>query len=981
MLPRVLFALISALFAYPLSAAALPRGITIPFAFEARPQDGGYVAHAPGAGLLLSRDGLSLEFQNGPQQATLGIRFQGASHSTTLKAVDPLPGRANYFLGSDPSQWRTNVEQFGRVVYQGVYPGIDLQFHGYPKHLEYDWIVAPGADPRSIRLAFEGIQSMRIDQAGDLVLKTSVSEIRQQKPTIFQDGRQLKGRFVWRGAKVAGFEVESYDKTRPLIIDPILTYSTFLGGQDGDAIYAAAEDAQGNLIVGGATLSPNFPTRNPVISTISGNVQAFIAKINPTAGGGASLIWSTYIGGADDFSWVLGVAADAQGNVLATGTTAATSFPLVNPFQKVLNTVAGSSGCPNTPFDLKALQTCTDASAVKLTSTGDHIVYSTYLGGDSNEVGYAIAADPAGNAYVSGQTSSFDFPAPGSPLQTTLRGPTDGFLSRFGPDGTLNYSTYLGGDADDVVTAMAITPKGSVYLAGTTSSGAFPLVSPFQNVRPAPVVGFLTRIDLITGGPGTLGYSTYLGGVSGSASITAMALGPDGNVYVAGATTAPDFPITTATAVKTQYSFAAISNAPVFDIPSFLVPTFGGNLVTGDAFVTELNPAAISSAQLIYSTFLGGTFNDTATGVGLDPAGRILLSGVTTSYDFPLTGDAFIRANGSATVSPTVKAFLSIINPTVSGLNGLAYSTYLGGSANDFTTKLISDATSVIVVGQTRSRNFPVQSPYQSLFGGQMTPGIIQGDGFITRFDLTQNSPIIAGGSNAASFHVGTGFAPGEIVTLFGQRLGPEQIITAQLGSNGRLATQLGNCQVLIDGIAAPLVYSQAAQTSAILPYELGAKSGQTVNAQVACGSLQSNLFPLPVVDSDPGIFSVAGGTGQAAVLNQDGSYNSPGNPALRGTLVQIFATGEGALTPPGVDGQIETGPLSTIPKPAQNIQVLFAGVASFDVPYVGVAPGEVDGLLQINVRVPSDAPTGNVELLLRVGAQTSPSKLTIALK
>jgi uncharacterized protein (TIGR03437 family) len=460
-----------------------------------------------------------------------------------------------------------------------------------------------------------------------------------------------------------------------------------------------------------------------------------------------------------------------------------------------------------------------------------------------------------------------------------------------------------------------------------------------------------------------------------------MALGPDGNVYLAGATAASDFPITPATAVRPQYNFTALNNAPVFDIPSFLVPTFGGNLVTGDAFVTELNPAAISSAQLIYSTFLGGIYNDAATGVALDPAGRIVLSGVTTSYDFPLTGDAFIQSNGSATVVPTVKAFMAIIDPTVNRSSGLAYSTYLGGSANDFSTKLVADATSAIVVGQTRSRNFPVESPYQPLFGGQTSPGLIQGDGFITRFDLTQNSPIVSSAFNAASFHPGSGFAPGEIVTFFGQRLGPAQIILAQLGNNGRLATQLGTCQVLIDGIAAPLVHSLVTQITAILPYELSAKIGQTVNAQVACGSLKSNLFSLPIIDADPGIFSVSGGTGQAAVLNQDGSYNSPGNPALRGTIIQIFATGEGLLTPPGVDGQIETGPLASIPKPAMNVRVFFAGVASFDVPYVGVAPGEVDGLLQINVRVPSDAPAGNVELLLQVGAQTSPSKLTIALK
>ena len=560
------------------------------------------------------------------------------------------------------------------------------------------------------------------------------------------------------------------------------------------------------------------------------------------------------------------------------------------------------------------------------------------------------------------------------------RGPSDAFLSRFAPDGTLNYSTYLGGNLDEVATSMVVTPKGSVYLAGTTSSSSFPLVNPFQNVQPSPVVGFISRIDLISNGPGTLGYSTYLGGVSGSSSITSMALGPNGNIYLAGATTAPDFPIITNSAVRTQYAFSPSNNTPAFEIPSFLVPTFLGSAVTGEAFLTELNPGAITTAQIIYSTFLGGTYNDAATGIALDSSGRIMVSGVTNSYDFPVTGDAFIATNGASNVMPTVKAFLTIIDPTLNGRAGLAYSTYLGGSANDFATKLAADATGAIVVGQTRSRNFPLQTPYQALFGGQITPGPIQGDGFISRFDLTQNSPIITSATNGASFQLGAGFSPGEIVTFKGTRLGPAQYLSAQLDSDGRVATQLGSCQVFMDGTAAPLIYLQDKQTTVILPYALTAKIGQSVNAQAVCAGLKSNLFALAIVDADPGIFSAdTTGTGQAALLNQDNSYNSPANPAVRGTIVQIFATGEGVLTPPGVDGRIETGP--TIPKPSLPIRVFFGGVSSFDVPYVGVAPSEVDGLLQINVRVPSDAPTGNVELLLQVGTRNSPSKLTIALK
>ncbi len=213
-------------------------------------------------------------------------------------------------------------------------------------------------------------------------------------------------------------------------------------------------------------------------------------------------------------------------------------------------------------------------------------------------------------------------------------------------------------------------------------------------------------------------------------------------------------------------------------------------------------------------------------------------------------------------------------------------------------------------------------------------------------------------------------------MTFKGTRIGPQQILLAQLGTDGRLTTQLGDCQVLVDEVAAPLVHSLSTQITAILPYGLAAKIGQTVNAQVQCAGLKSNVIALPIVDADPGIFSVGGGTGPAAVLNQDGSYNSPGNPAARGTLVQVFATGEGVvLTPNGVDGRIETGPLPSIPKPSLPIRLYFGGDGSLEVPYVGVAPGLVDGLLQINARIPDDAPTGNVELVLQVGTRSSPAR------
>jgi uncharacterized protein (TIGR03437 family) len=907
------------------------------------------------------------------------MRFDGAQSSAVLEPLQLLKGKSNYFIG-DPSEWRRDIPQYGRMRYRGVYPGVDLVFYGSERRLEYDWVLAPGADPKAIRMCFEGAKGIAIDSSGDLTISAGNEQFRQMAPRIVQDGRRVDGRFVKLGKNTVGFEIAAYDPSQPLTIDPVLSYSTFLGGQDADAIYALAIDSEGNLIVGGATLSPNFPSRNAIFGPATGDVQGFIAKVNPRAAGGESLLWSTYLGATGKFTYVLGATVDPQGNVIVTGTTAAPNFPLVNPYQKFLNKDGNTNSCPNSVFDINQTQSCSDAFLFKLNSAGNQIAFSTFLGGTGNDVAYAIGTDAASNIFVTGQTSSGDFPAPGSPFQTTLKGASDVFVSKFNPTGSLTYSTYLGGEAEEVAMGMAISPQGSVYLGGTTSSVSFPLVSPLQNVKPAPVVGFVARLDFSASGQVILGYSTYLGSVGGSSSIAGLALDSKNNVYVAGGTSAPNFP-TTANAVQSKYSYLLNSSTPPFSLPAFLVPTFSAQTVNGDAFVTELNTNAVSTAQLVYSTLLGGIYNDAATGVVLDAQGRIVVIGTTDSYDFPVTPDAFVASNGSASVSPTLKAFLTVIDPTKPGLAAVAYSTFLGGSGNDIATRIVADTNAVDLVGQTKSRNFPTQSPFQPVYGGQFTSTLLDGDGFISRFDFTQNSPIINSATNGASFQLGAGYAPGEIVTFKGSRIGPQQILLAQLAPDGRLATQLGDCQVLVDGAAAPLVHSLSTQITAILPYELAAKIGQTVNTQVDCAGLASNVIPLPIVDADPGVFSVGGGTGPAALLNQDGSYNSSGNPALRGTLVQIFGTGEGVLTPSGVDGRIETGPLQTIPKPTLPIRVFFGGVGSLDVPYVGVAPGLVDGLLQINARIPPDAPTGDIELVLQVGTRMSPKKLTISVK
>jgi hypothetical protein len=356
------------------------------------------------------------------------MKLVGANPRARHRAQDRQPGRSNYFIG-DQSRWKTDISHYGRVEYADVFPGITAVYHNTDQQLEYDFVVAPGADPRKIRLAFEGVKSLRIDTNGDLVLKTGAGEVRQRKPVLYQESAGVRqprpGGYVLRGGHEVGFETPEYDRDRPLVIDPVLEFSSYLGGSGNDVAYGLAVDVQGNVYIGGITASANFPTMNAAQPSNNGNWDAFIAKISPTG----TLLYSTYLGGSgmESGAWL---AVDNSGNAYLTGRTQSTNFPTVNAIQP---TFGGAE----------------DAFVVELNPAGNGLVFSTYLGGSGFEYGFGLAVDPSGYIYLSSYSSSTNFPVVNA-AQPSNAGANDAIVAKFAPGGaSLVYATYLGGSNNE----------------------------------------------------------------------------------------------------------------------------------------------------------------------------------------------------------------------------------------------------------------------------------------------------------------------------------------------------------------------------------------------------------------------------------------------------------------------------------------------------------------------------------------------------
>ncbi len=897
----------------------------------------------------------------GTPHGTLRIRFEGANRAPQIAGEDPLPGKANYFLGNDPARWSHDIPLFGQVRYRDVYPGIDAVFYGNPDNFEYDLVLAPGADPRRIHLAYTGASSLRLAPSGDLLLTVGGSEIRQHKPKIFQGGRPIDGHYVLLGHNRAGFSLGPYDHSAPLTIDPVLTYASYLGGSNSDLSNAVAMDAQGNLYVVGTVGSKDFPivgglnTPNPLTVTVP-----FVAKINPAASGKASLVWSTLLGGTNYGGLGGAVTVDSSGNVYAGGITLSNDFPVRNAFQSAPNCVSG-------------LTDCGSGFVIKLAPAGNQVIYASYLGGGFNDGVFAIAVDASGALYVTGESGSPSFPTAGQPYQVRSAGGLDAFVAKISADGgTLLYSSLFGGEGKDTPQSIAVDAQGVVYIAGETTSVTLPVTQNAyqQSILNSKQAGFIAKFDLTRPGTAALVYSSYFGAstIPSTAAVNSIAVNTAGNLYATGSTSDPSF-VTTQGAVQTKFGGAV---------------TGDGNGLSGDAFVAQLNLSAQGPAQLGYSSFLGGSGNENGNSIAVDSSGKIVVLGNTDSFDFPTTPNSYqccVLKTGSTALglTPFLNSFLVRIDPTKLGAAGLLYSSYIGNSSSN--TGLLSLAinasgTIAAVAGDASSGNLPVTA---SAF--QTSPGSAAAvDTYVARFDFSQAGPQITAAANAASF-LNNGFSPGMLFTLAGTGLGTSATAGVQLDSSGKVATSVAGTQVLVDGVPAPLVYISPTQINAVAPYELAAKKGQMVFVQVVYNNVAGNVYPVLVADTAPGIFYSAGG--QGAILNQDFSYNGASNPAAKGSYVSIYCTGEGQTNPVVPDGHLSDEGVDQLARPVAAVTLTIGGipVPASDIAYAGAAPQDVAGVLQVTAKIPPGAASGNLPVILMIGTHGSQPGVTVAVQ
>jgi uncharacterized protein (TIGR03437 family) len=989
---------------------------------------------------------------------TVVMSLAGANH-VRMEALDQLTGVSNWFLGNDPTKWRSGVRHYARVLYRDVYPGIDQVFYyNAAGQLEFDFIVAPDADPHAIQLSYN--YPVRTDSEGNLL----VADVRLERPQVYQNGRKIACKYVVRSNQLVRLALSTYDRAHPLTIDPTIVYSIYLGGNAQNVASGIAVDGSGSMYVTGSLESPSYPDLNPFQQTSSTSQLVVLAKFLPD---GQALQYYTYVGGTGQ-NYSLAIAIDGSGDAYAAGDTTSKNFPVLSAAQPVFG-----GGFSN-------------VFIFKLTPTGQ-LMYSTYLGGGNQDQANGLAVDPSGAAFVAGYTYSTDFPVKNA-LQPTMTNAPDAFVAKLSPDGSqFEFATYLGGNSSDYGKNIALDSSGNPVVVGSTSSTDFPVLNPLQASLGGPIMfsssGFITRIS--SAGDKIL-YSTYFGPGTAYVALEDVVLDGSGNMLVSGEASS-GLPLVNP--VQSTYGGGqtdlVIAKLEPQGTSAVFITYFGGNdldesrgiatdatgnlYVTGytfstdfpildslqafgnkthgykdDAFLVKLSPAG----TLVYSTLIGGDGDDRASGVALDPQGAIYLAGSTSSDNFPLknplqatygTGpeDMFIMKLAPDVAPPSLSATPAILSfgYTIGGPPPASQQVTVSSSAGASSFSPSSNATWLTFTASGNSTpaaltisvnpaaltpgNYPgviqidsqtsIQvtlnvlaaapavtsaSPTTIAVGSPTTTVTITGTGFESgavvqlnglslptvfvnsttlQFTLDQSyltqattlsftvvnpqsapsAPIrlivgvpapqftAASVVNAASY-TGGAVAPGEIVTIFGTNFGT-----------------MANTRVQFGTVAAVLVFVNSTQVSATVPYSVAGATQTSLT--ISSNGVASAPVTLAVAPSSPAIFTAAAsGKGQAAAENPDYSINGPSHPAAVGSVVALYGTGGGPLT---------TGALPRLMLP---VSATVGGLPA-QVDYAGIAPGLVQGAMQINVAIPSAVMPGpSVPVVVTVGNAVS---------
>jgi hypothetical protein len=779
------------------------------------------------------------EARKAMKTTVIRMQLEGANPAPAIAAEEPLPGKSNYFIGNNREKWVTDVPSYGRVKYSKIYPGVDVEFYGNQRHLEYDFTVAPGVDPKSIALKIEGAQKLGIDSHGDLILHTSDGDAAFQKPVVYQlaEGKrhEVAGNYALASGNRITFAVAKYDRSLPLVIDPLLSYSTFLGDTGDETGFGIAVDGMGDAFVVGPTSSAKFPT--VTANAVQPNAPAvgfsgFVTEIDPT---GKTLLYSTYLGGSSGNDDAFSIALDQMGNAYITGVTASTDFPTTTN-ALIQSPISNPSG---TAFLTKLNPSAATGAA--------SLVYSSYLGGTAGDFGDAVTADAAGNAYVGGMTFSSPgalgtggFTVTAGAFQSILSSSVgNGFLTRIDTtksgDAGLIYSTYLGGNgansanflgSGDLIFGIAVDGANNAYVTGETSSTNFPTVNAFQSTLTpgnSQAAAFVSRIDTTKANTASLVYSTYLSGSVLDLGF-GLALGPNNVAYVTGSTNSLDFP-TTPGAFQTT------------------------GATSGVAFITLVDTTMTGNSSVTYSTFFGGTGSDTGFGIAADGNGNAYVAGTTASTDFPITPFALPATLPNPIGSP----FVVKLSPKGKGTADRIYASYFGGTgdglpdhADQGNAIAIDSSGKAYITGVTFSADMPTTTgAFQTALKGAS-------DAFVAKLPLIL--PVVV---SPASVDFGT--------QLVGAPAAPQTVTLTNNNSTALSITNIGIVAIAPPAAGTDFAIAPGGTCTSSLP----AGTSCTVNVAFTPSVASAESAKLVFTDVDPS-------SPQFATLMGTGTANAP---------------------------------------------------------------------------------------------------------